>query len=283
MLRYVSSLFTTTGNKTNKPQLQQLLKMLWLCDKPETVLATIEKLTKTDDTVPKLFLQQFKYTTPNTVCIIKGLLETYYAAKYEVCSTAAEMLVEDTILGSYIALAIGTEGNKHNKDFYHKIRVLKKMEMGPWRKFLGSCKNEKTNSIFNTDNKEISSFTLGLFNEPFASRESPVYNKTVSNPSRVNDILSLYKGTIYKNKILRTPIEVSLDKPLEQKDIHGFIRGLASDEPLVIVCKKIDRDVSPPGNVFIIYLEDTESIHNNIFPFINNLVIVNLIDVLKML
>jgi phage host-nuclease inhibitor protein Gam len=266
MFGYLTSLFTTP----QKPELNQFLKMLWLSHRVDWVMSLIGQVESIEVNVPVLFLQQLteanvtKYTSE----IVKQILIKYPKPENGVCLEVSKMIKEDTFIGGSCAHAIGNEKNTYNKEFYHKIRVLKSLEIGPWRKFLQSVKAKLDELRPNLETKTIE-YTLGLFNEPL--------NFTVKNTSSTQDILSLYNGRMFKNKVLRTVIEVPLDGALKQCHFHNFAEHMG-DEPLVIITKHVDVDVKPPKNMYVVFLESTKSFGERILPFAEIISTYNVLD-----
>lgn len=267
MFGYISSLFTSK----EKPQLSQFLKLLWLSHRVEWVMSLIGQLETIESNVPVLFLQQLteNHVTKYTSEIVKQLLIKYPKPEQGVCLEVSKMLKEDTFIGAACAQAIGNEKNTNwNKEFYHKIRVLKSLEIGPWRKYLQAVKAklDELRPILETKTTE---YTLGLFNEPL--------NFTVKNTSSTQEILSLYNGRMFKNKVLRTVIEVPLDRALTQKDFHLFAEYM-SNEPLVIITKHVDADVKPPKNMYVVFMESSKSFGERILPFVEVISTWNVLD-----
>lgn len=268
----VFSFFGFFSSPKPKPNLERFLRMLWLSNRPEWVSKQIEYLTETDKGVPVLFLTLLNNSiiTPHTSEIIKNLLITYSKPEWNVCLQVSKMLSSaNAQLELVCVLAIGSEKSTYNREFYHKIRVLKTMEIGAWRKYLTNIKTV-TKQVFKEYQKTID-YTLVLFNEPL--------NYTSKNPSKTQDIISLYKGNIYKNKIMRTPIEVSLDTPFEQRDLHLLVDYI-KEEPVVIITKTISENVIPPSNVFVVFMDSSKSYGPNILPYIGEQSTFSLIDLI---
>jgi hypothetical protein len=214
-----------------------------------------------------MFLNSLDETTvtANTLSIIKNLLTKYYLLD-GLCLQVSKMLCSETNIGRACAFAIGVEKSNYNNNFYHKIRVILGMEQGQWRKFLSSLKSyEFKPHVF----PKTLDYICGLFNEPL--------DYTCKNPSSKNNILSLYKGYIYKNKHLRTPIEVPLDIPFSQQDFHSFVEFLG-DEPIVIITKHIDKNVTVPNNFYLIFTETTQSFGDRILSYVGETY--NLLDII---
>lgn len=264
MFGYLSSFVWET--KEEQPVGEHILDMLWHCRKVNHVLDVVDKMTEGNKQVPLVFMQQLTEdkVAAHTHKIIKEILIKYNAPSWGVCKQVADYLTDKTpCIASACAIAIGTEKVKWNKEFYHKIRVLKGMEMGEWRKVLKQHR-AKEDYVITEKVKTPREYTLGLFNEPL--------HKTVINTSGQDvPILSLYKGTIYKNKHCRTPIEIALDDPLTQKDISKFVAEKNVNEDIVIICKSVDKDVVPPEGVYVCFMETTDSFVDRVYPYVDNI------------
>lgn len=258
----VFSIFNFFASQKPKPNVERFLKMLWLSQRPTWVSQVIAQLTENDKGIPVLFLTLLKDThiTQCTVEIIKNLLIAYPKPEWNVCQQVSKMLSpENAQIELVCVLAIGSEKSSYNREFYHKIRVLKMHEIGQWRKYLTHIKSS-TNLICGKFDRKTD-YTTVLFNEPL--------DFTLRNTSKENDIISLYKGTIYKNKILRSPIEVSLPISFTQRDFHLLVDYMT--EPLVIIVKNVDENVVPPPNVYLVYIENSKSFGANILPYVEDL------------
>jgi hypothetical protein len=243
-----------SSSKEPKYVNKDLLKMLWLSDRPDWVMDIIAQMTKDNEEIPSIFMTCI---IPYSSELVKRLLIAYPQPKWNVCLQVSKLLVENTPTATVCANAIGTEHAKYNKEFYHKLRVLKGMEMGQWRKFLALLRGEKLDVV----KAKSKPYTLGLFNEPFGTSK-----KILGNPSIDNDILSLYKGHVYRNRIMRVPVEIELDDEFKQADFHGFASGMI-DESLVIITKHIGEGVIPPKNVYLVFIESSKSFSERILPY----------------
>jgi len=272
MFSYLSSF--VYSEKKEKPTVDHILAALWFCKKTDRVMTLIEKLTELDNNVPRLFLEKLTEEKVNvfTQKIIKKLLTKYNAPKWGVCKKVADFLKKDSYcnvatddkstscIASACAIAIGTEKAKWNKEFYHKIRVLKSMEMAEWRKFLKEVR--KRENYIAPEKTEVRYYTLGLFNEP-------LHRVVINTSGQDVPVISVYKGAVHKNKHCRSPIEIPLDTPLTQKDLNIFLKE-KRDEPMVIIAKNIGKGVSPPEDVYICFMNDSESFGKGIYPYISN-------------
>lgn len=266
------SLFNFFATK-EEPKLESFMKMLWLSPRIDWVDKILEQLLEKDSNSIVIFLNQLSESlvTRHTSEIVKNILIKYNHSKWNVCMAVCKLLVPDTFVGAACAQAIGNEKSSYNKDFYHKIRVFKAMEMGVWRKFLQSCRNKMDEFQPSLKTKTIE-YSCGLFNEPL--------NFTLKNPSSTNNILSLYNGRIYKNQIMRTPIEVPLDIPFSQKDFHSFAEH-AGSEPLVIICKHIGEGITVPKDFYLVFTETTKTFGERIYPFVEVVSTWNLLDTIQ--
>lgn len=258
---FISAIFSSKSS----PEIQGFLKLLWFSSRIDWISDIIEQLVKIEPKAHIMFLNclEEKSVTQSTSAIIKKLLIKYYSLD-GLCLQVSKMLHENTAIGRACAFAIGVE---KSNDYYHKLRALVGMEQGQWRKFLSSLKShEFKQHVF----PKTLDYICGLFNEPL--------NYTCKNPSSKNNILSLYKGHIYRNKHLRTPIEVSLDIPFSQKDFHFFVEFLG-DEPIVIITKHIDKNVIVPNNFYLVFTETTQSFGERILPYIGETY--NLLDMIS--
>jgi len=265
---FISSLFSTKS----KLQIQAFLKLLWFSQRLDWIDSQISELMKIEPTAPVMFLCALTESNVTTLTqsIIRNLLIKYPKPEYGVCLQVSKMLGEGTFVGAACAQAIGIEKSPYNKEFYHKIRVLKTMEQGQWRKFLIAVKSHMDNFKPSLFTKTID-YTCGLFNEPL--------DYTCKNPSHTCEILSLYKGRIYKNKLMRTPIEIPLDIPFTQKDFHLLVE-MTGNEPIVIVTKHIGQDVIVPKNFHLVFIDSTASYGERIYPFIGESATWNLLDLI---
>lgn len=254
------------SEKNSQSDGKHILSTLWYCKKVEHIMKIVDKMAELNKDAPVLFLQQLteKKVETHTHKIIKEVLIKYNAPSWKVCKQVSDYLSDKTpCIASACAIAIGTEKVKWNKEFYHKIRVLKDMEMGEWRKFLKNLRSKEDYVRAKTSN-DIKNHTFGLFNEPL--------HKTVINNSECDmPILSLYKGEFKTNKHCRSPIEISLDEPLTQKDVSKFVDKKHADEDLVIITKFVDKDVSPPKGVYVCFMDETDSFADRVYPFVDNI------------
>lgn len=263
MFGYLTS-FVYSSEKS-QPIGEHILSMLWYCKKVDHVLKIVDKMAEGNNKVPKAFLEQLseEKVTTHTHKVIKEILSKYNAPSWGVCKKVADYLTDKTpCIASACAIAIGTEKVKWNREFYHKIRVLKSLEMGEWRKLLKDFR-KKENYVVIEEVAETKKYSLGLFNEPL--------HKPVINPSGLdNPILSIHKGTVYKNKHCRTPIEIAMDDPLTQHDINKFVSEKDVNEDIVIITKSVAKDVVPPEGVYVCFIVDTESFADRVYPYVDN-------------
>lgn len=264
---YLASLLASK----EKPQIDKFLRLLWLSHRVEWVINLCEQLVSIEPKVHILFLQQLteNHVTKYTSEIIRQLLIKYPKPEHNVCLEVSKMLKEDTFIGAACAVAIGSEKNTSwNKEFYHKIRTLKQLEIGPWRKYLNSVK-EKINELCPILETKSVEYTLGLFNEPLSN--------STKNTSSTNEILSLYNGRMFRNKHMRTCVEIALDLPLKQSDFHMFAEHMG-DEPLVIITKNLDEKITVPKNMYVVFIDSTKSFGERIFPYVEIISTWNLFD-----
>lgn len=268
---FLSSLFSTAPKAPVSTVLDTFYQTLWLSKRTDWVLTLIAQLYEIDQTAPASFMARLQesHVTAHSSTIIKQLLITYPKPEQDVCKQVSLLLVTDSCVGVACATAIGNEKHTYNKQFYHKIRVLKGLEQGDYRKLLTEIKGSVVTSppLASSATK----YTLGLFNEPIPH--------VVKNPSDKHDIMSVYKGYAYRNKILRTPIELPLDIPFVQKDFHLFAE-VVGDEPMVIVVRHIGPDVVVPKGYFLVFVESTKSFGERILPFVDGITESNLLDVI---
>jgi hypothetical protein len=262
MFSYLSSFVYSAQEK---PTGEQILTTLWYCTKTERVIKIVNKMTKINQKTPLMFMQQLseEKVSSNTHKIIKEILTLYNAPKWGVCKYIADLMNDKTpCIAAACAIAIGSEKSKWNKKFYHKIRVLKGMEMSEWRKFLKEIKR-KENYVIKEQSEKIKKYSLGLFDEP-------LHACALNTSGQDVPILSVYKNKLYKNTHCRSPIEIPLETPFEQKDFHLFI-GEKKDEPLVIVTQYIGKNVVPPEGIYLCFIKDTESYSKGIYPYISGI------------
>lgn len=270
MFSYFSSLITTPKQV---PTGEQILAMLWYSQKVDKIMDTIDKLTKLNETTPLTFLKTLTTdrVSKHTSEIIVKVLQQYNTPKWGVCKFIADYLDNfDTITTAY-SIAIGTEKCKWNIEFYHKIRVLKSLELSAWRKLLNEKRQGPEFVVTNPADK--TAYTLGLFNEPL--------NQVIVNPSDKNPIISVYKKMITLNSLSRTPIEIPLDVPFQQSNFHSFIS--IQSEPVVIVTKYIGPNVVPPKGIFLLFIESTESYSPGIYPYVANKNYNSLVNLFEMM
>jgi len=263
MFGYLASFFTST-TPLQAENVSHMLAMLWHCKKISHVKEVVNKLTNANEQAPLIFIQELSAdkVASHTYRIVKEILIHYNAPSWGVCKYIADNL-DKPVIGPVFAISIGTEKEKSrwNKEFYHKIRVIKGMELGQWRKYLKDIRT-KLDNVPPKSNTEQCHYTLGLFDEPLC--------KTVFNTSMENPILSIYKGKITKNKHFRSPIEVELDQTLTQQDVLKFVSEKDVNENLVIIAKKVGKDVNPPEGVYVCFMEETESFSDRVYPYIDN-------------
>ena len=261
MFRYLTSFVYSSDEE--QPLAEHILSTLWYCKKPDRIMKIVDKMAEKNALVPVTFIQQLTEdkVTIFTHKIIQKVLMKYNASKWGVCKQVADMLTTKSRISTACAIAIGSEKAKWNKEFYHKIRVLKSKEMAEWRKYLKMHRSDESyETVKITYTKP---FTIGLFNEPLSG--------VVLNPSAKDvPILSCYKGVISKNRHCRRPVEIPLDTPFMQSDIAHFLSETNDDEDIVIIAKSIGADVVPPEGVYICFMEDTESYSDRIYPFVKN-------------
>jgi hypothetical protein len=260
MFSYLSTIFS---KPLPEPLGEQMLSVLWYSQKVEKVLNIVEKLTKLHETAPLTFMKFLKpiHVSPVTDEIVKQILMKYNAPKYGVCKWVGDYLVNNSnLITTAFTLAIGTEKASWNKEFYHKIRVLNGLEMGAWRKLLNDRRKGPEYGII--EPRDPIKYTIGLFNEP-------VVAVTLNTSGQDIPIISVYKNQIYRNTHSRSPIELALDVPFQQSDFHLFISE-KKDENMVIITKKIGKNVVVPEGIYLVFIEDTESFGKGIYPYISS-------------
>ena len=269
MISYLSSFIYSDQEK---PTGEQILSTLWYCPKTDRVMTLVNKMTKLNEKTPLMFMQQLteEKVSSTTHKIIKEMLSLYNSPKWGVCKFVADLMTEkNPCMSAACAIAIGNEKSKSNKEYYHKIRVLKSLEMAEWRRELKEVKRKET-YVVNDSLPEIKHFSIGLFNEPL---HKPVLNTSGQDVP----ILSSYKNKMYKNKNCRSPIEISLDIPFTQEDFHLFIKE-KKDEPLVIITKYVGKNVVPPEGIYLCFIKDTDSFSPGIYPYLSNKSLDNFFD-----